>query len=116
MLMMSQVQFQLGALMSEFFSRYGTDAQCVESGRAMRWRQGFCCPFWLLADLYVVVHGARKLFQCQACTVQTPLTIGAVVGGARPPLTTWFLATLLLSRDKTEAPGAGAQAPLGHTS
>ena len=76
---MNRVQFQPGVSMAEFFSLYGTEAQCAEAVKAMRWPQGFRCPRCSSAEHYVVGQGARKLFQCQACRHQTSLTAGTVV-------------------------------------
>jgi transposase-like protein len=98
---MNRVQFQPGVSMPEFFARYGSEAQCAEAVKAMRWPQGFRCPRCSSAEHYVVGHGARKLFQCRACRHQTSLTAGTVMDSTKLPLTTWFLAIFLLSQDKT---------------
>lgn len=98
---MNRVQFQPGVSMPEFFSRYGTEAQCAEAVQAKRWPQGFRCPRCASAEHDVVGHGARKLFQCQTCRHQTSLTAGTVMDSTKLPLTTWFLAIFLLSQDKT---------------
>ncbi len=108
---MNRVQFQPGVSMAEFFSRYGTEAQCAEAVKAMRWPQGFRCPRCSSAEHYVVGHGARKLFQCQACRHQTSLTAGTVMDSTKLPLTTWFMAIFLLSQDKT---GLSALALMRH--
>ncbi len=98
---MNRVQFHPGVSMPEFFARYGSEAQCAEAVKAMRWPQGFRCPRCSSAEHYVVGHGARKLFQCQACRHQTSLTAGTVMDSTKLPLTTWSLAIFLLSHDKT---------------
>lgn len=108
---MKRVQFQPGVSMAEFFSRYGTEAQCAEAVKAMRWPPGFRCPRCSSAEHYVVGYGARKLFQCQACRHQTSLTAGTVMDSTKLPLTTWFLAIFLLSQDKT---GLSALALMRH--
>ncbi len=98
---MNRIQFQRGVSMPEFFSRYGTEAQCAAALVALRWPQGFRCPRCASAEHYLVGHGARKLYQCQACRHQTSLTAGTVMECTKLPLTTWFLAIYLISQDKT---------------
>ena len=98
---MNQVQFQRGVSMPEFFSRYGTEAQCAAAMLALRWPQGFRCPSCGSAEYYLVSHGARELYQCRGCRHQTSLTAGTVMDSTKLPLTTWFLAIYLISQDKT---------------
>jgi transposase-like protein len=87
--------------MPEFFARYGSEAQCGATLVALRWPQGFVCPRCHSSAHYVVAHGARKLFQCQACRHQTSLTAGTVMDSIKLPLRTWFLAMFLIRQDKT---------------
>lgn len=98
---MNRIQFQPGVSLPEFFARYGTEAQCEAALLALRWPEGFHCPRCASAAHYVVGHGARKLFQCQACRHQTSLTAGTVMDSTKLPLRTWFLAIFLISQDKT---------------
>ena len=108
---MNRIQFQPGVSMPEFFSRYGTQAQCAAALVALRWPQGFRCPRCSSAEHYVVGHGTRKLFQCRGCRRQTSLTAGTVMDSTKLPLTTWFLAIYLVSQDKT---GLSALALMRH--
>lgn len=98
---MNRIQFQPGVSLPEFFARYGTEAQCEAALLALRWPEGFRCPRCASAAHYVVGHGVRKLFQCQACRHQTSLTAGTVMDSTKLPLRTWFLAIFLISQDKT---------------
>ncbi len=98
---MNRIQFQPGVSLPEFFLRYGTEAQCEAAMAELRWPDGFRCPRCASAAHYVVGHGARKLFQCQACRHQTSLTAGTVMDSTKLPLRTWFLAIFLVSQDKT---------------
>ena len=95
------IQFQHGMSIPEFLASFGTEAQCAEAVRQARWPQGFRCPRCGDAQHYVVGHGARKLFQCQACRHQTSLTSGSVMEHTKLALTTWFLAIYLISQAKT---------------
>jgi transposase-like protein len=108
---MNRIQFQRGVSMPEFFSRYGTEAQCAAALVALRWPQGFRCPRCASAEHYLVGHGARKLYQCQGCRHQTSLTAGTLMDSTKLPLTTWFLAIYLISQDKT---GLSALALMRH--
>ncbi len=85
---MNRVQFQPGVSMPELFARYGTEEQCTAALAALRWPEGFRCPRCASAAHYVVGHGARKLFQCQACRHQTSLTAGRLMDSTKLPLRT----------------------------
>ena len=97
----NQIQFQQGMSIPEFLSIFGTEAQCAEAVKQSRWPSGFRCPRCSGADHYVVGHGYRQLFQCNACRHQTSLTAGSLLEHTKLPLTTWFLATYLISQAKT---------------
>jgi transposase-like protein len=97
----NQIQFQHGVSIPEFLQSFGTEAQCAEAVKAARWPNGFRCPNCHAAEHYVVGHGARKLFQCNACRHQTSLTAGSMMEHTKLPLTIWFLAIYLLSQAKT---------------
>lgn len=98
---MNRIQFQPRVSLPDFFARFGSEEQCAETLRAIRWPDGFRCPRCECAEHYVVVHGARRLFQCQSCRHQTSLTAGTVLDSTKLPLPTWFLAIYLISQDKT---------------
>jgi transposase-like protein len=90
---MNRIQFQRGVSMPEFFSRYGTEAQCAAALVALvalvalRWPEGFRCPRCASAERYLVGHGARKLYHCQGCRHQTSLTAGTLRDSTKLPLT-----------------------------
>jgi hypothetical protein len=98
---MNKIQFRRGVSMPEFFERYGTEALCAAALVALRWPQGFRCPGCASVEHYVVGHGARKLFQCRGCRLQTSLTSGTMMQSTKLPLRTWFLSIYLISQDKT---------------
>lgn len=110
---MNRIQFQAGVSMPEFFERYGSEAQCEAALIALRWPEGFRCPRCAAAAHYVVGHGARKLFQCQACRHQTSLTAGTLMDSTKLSLRTWFLAMFLISQDKTGLSSLGLMRHLG---
>lgn len=98
---MNRIQFQPGMSLPEFFTRYGSEAQCAAALMALRWPDGFRCPRCDSASHYVVGHGARRLFQCRSCRHQSSLTAGTLMDSTKLPLRTWFLAVFLISQDKT---------------
>jgi hypothetical protein len=95
-----QIQFQHGMSIPEFLSHFGTEAQCAEALMRSRWPQGFCCPKCSSTQHYLVVQGARKLYQCGGCRLQTSLIAGTSMEHTKLPLTTWFLAIHLISQAK----------------
>ena len=108
-----QIQFQPGMSIPEFLSRFGAEAQCSHALTLARWPDGFRCPRCAVAEYYVVGHGARKLFQCQACRHQTSLTAGSLMEHTKLPLTTWFLAIYLISQAKTGLSALALKRQLG---
>jgi hypothetical protein len=98
---MNRVQFQHGMSLPEFLRSFGTEEQCEQAVKIARWPDGFRCPNCSESAHYVVGHGARKLFQCNACRHQTSLTAGTLFASTKLPLTTWFLAIYLISQAKT---------------
>jgi len=108
-----RIQFQHGMSIPEFLSSFGSEAQCAEAIKSARWPDGFRCPRCEAADHYVVGHGARKLFQCNACRHQTSLTAGSLMEHTKLPLTTWFLAIYLISQAKTGLSALALKRQLG---
>ena len=98
---MNRVQFQAGLSLSEFFQRYGTEAQCEAALEQARWPEGFRCPRCEGAAHCVLRATHRKVFQCNGCRHQTSLIAGTVFHGTKLALTVWFLAIYLISQAKT---------------
>jgi transposase-like protein len=97
----NHIQFQRGMSITDFMSRYGTEAQCEAALFASRWPRGFRCPRCTSSRHYVVEQDSRKLFQCWVCRHQTSLTSGTMMDSTKLPLRTWFLAIFLISQAKT---------------
>jgi transposase-like protein len=108
-----QLQLQHGMSLPEFTERFGTEAQCAQAVKAARWPHGFRCLRCDAAEHWVVGHGARKLFECQACRYQTSLTVGSLLEHTKLPLRTWFLAIYLLSQAKTGLSSPALKRALG---
>ena len=109
----NRIQFQRGISLPEFMNSFGTEEQCAVAVNASRWPNGFRCPCCECAQHWVVGHGTHKLFQCQACRHQAPLTSGSIFERIKLPLRIWFLALYFISQAKTGlAALALPQAPL----
>ena len=105
------IQFQHGMSITEFLRHFGTEAQCFEAVKQARWPNGFRCGRCGAAEHCVIVHGQRRLFQCNGCRHQTSVTAGSLMEHTKLPLTIWFLAIYLLSQAKT---GLSALALMRH--
>ena len=97
----NRIQFQHGISLPEFMNSFGTEEQCAVAVIAARWPNGFRCPRCECPQHWVVGHGARKLFQCQACRHQASLTSGSLFEHTKLPLRIWFLALYFISQAKT---------------
>lgn len=95
----NQVQFQKGMSLTDFMALYGTEAQCREAVFRARWPQGFRCPDCGHGH-YCELH-RRRCFQCNRCHRQTSLFSGTIYEQTKLPLTKWFLASYLLTQNKT---------------
>ena len=98
---MNLIQFQRGLPLPEFLRAFGSEEKCMDSVMAARWPAGFCCPRCDCPRHCVLGEGRRRLFQCNACHHQTSMIAETVYASTKLPLTTWFLATYLLSQSKT---------------
>jgi len=97
----NRVQFQRGMSIPEFMGRYGTEAQCADELRRLRWPDGFVCPRCQASAHCLTRHEGRTLYQCRDCRLQTSLTAGTMMDSTKLPLRTWFLAIYLISQAKT---------------
>ena len=95
----NKVQFHQGLSLAQFLQLYGSEAHCEQALFDARWPPGFGCPrcgsnkFWRLST-------RRATFQCNRCKCQLSLLAGTLFRSTKLPLTTWFLATCLLSQTK----------------
>lgn len=94
----NKIQFQKGLSLNQFLQQYGTEEQCFDALYALRWPNGFLCPFCghdKCCQLTV-----RKLQQCNQCRNQTSITAGTIFESTKLPLTVWFQAMYLLTQNK----------------
>lgn len=94
----NKVQFQKGLSLNEFLKQYGTEEQCFDALYALRWPDGFRCPFCGHDQCCQLT--VRNLQQCNRCRNQTSITAGTVFESTKLPLTVWFQAMYLLTQNK----------------
>src|ERR1035441_281834 len=77
---------------------FGTDERCREIMERLRWPEGIICPrcnhkgtSWLQS---------YNRYECNACTYQFTVTAGKVFNDSHLPLTTWFIAILLMCESR----------------
>ena len=78
----------------ELNKRYGTDEDCREILIRLRWPEGVTCPRCKNSSVWYVE--SRKQFTCSECSYQFSVTTGTIFNDSHLPLTTWFMAVLLL--------------------
>jgi predicted RNA-binding Zn-ribbon protein involved in translation (DUF1610 family) len=82
----------------EFMKRFQTEDQCREVLYKLRWPDGFVCPKCGNEAFYEL--RSRKLYHCSKCGHQVSATANTIFHKSHIPLTKWFLAIYLMSRDK----------------
>ena len=78
----------------ELNRHYSTDDDCREILTRLRWPEGVRCPRCKNEDVWWL-H-SRKQFTCSECDYQFSVTTGTVFNDSHLPLTTWFMAVLLI--------------------
>lgn len=82
----------------EFRTRFSDDRACKNYMFKLRFPKGFICP--KCGNQTYSFLKTRGLFQCSQCRRQTSLTSGTVMQKTHLPMTVWFWAIYLISRDK----------------
>ena len=94
----SKVQFQKGLSEAEFRRRYGSEELCREVVFKQRWPDGFVCPG--CGGRAHCVITTRRLYQCNACKLQTSLTAGTIFAATKLGLSVWFQAMYHMTQSK----------------
>ncbi len=94
----NKVQFQKSISIHSFIEKYGSEEQCKNHLFALRWPNGFHCPY-CGHDHYCQLK-SRALYQCNQCHHQTSLVAGTLFEGTKLPLRLWFLAIYLITQEK----------------
>lgn len=80
----NKVQFQKSMSIHSFIEKYGSEEQCKNYLFALRWPNGFHCPY-CGHDHYCQLK-SRALYQCNQCHHQTSLVAGTLFEGTKLPL------------------------------
>ena len=97
--------------LDEFLDCYGTEEQCFDALFQWRWPGGFRCPLCDHDRYCQLAH--RKLLQCNRCRRQTSVTAASDFDSTKLPLTVWFRALYLLTRDRKPASAMELHRQLG---
>lgn len=73
---------------------YGNDEACREILTRLRWPEGVTCSRCKNRNVWYVE--SRKQFTCSECSYQFSVLTGTIFNDTHLPLTTWFMAVLLL--------------------
>ena len=82
----------------EWQRQFGTEADCLNHLKNMRWPNGFVCPRCGCDHGYDVT--TRNTYECSQCHKQTSITADTLFHGSRIPLAKWFWAIYFLGSDK----------------
>lgn len=77
---------------------YGTEERCRAYLEELRWPDGPRCP--RCGSERISRIRARHMFDCDSCRYQFSVRSGTVLQDSKLPLSTWFLATLLMVEAK----------------
>ena len=110
----NRVQFQQGQSLHDFLELDGTDQQCEQALFQARWPHGSRCP--ACNDHKHRQLRTRRGLQCIRCKEQTSLTAGTVFENTKLGLSTWYLATYLLTQSKNGISAMDLKRQLGVSS
>jgi transposase-like protein len=82
----------------EWQQRFGTEEDCLEELRKVRWPDGFICPRCSSREYSFI--SSRYIYQCSNCYHQVSLTSGTIFHSTNLPLVKWFWAIYLTASDK----------------
>jgi ISXO2 transposase-like protein/transposase-like zinc ribbon protein len=86
----------------QFQKFFPDDAACAKYLEAVRWPEGFVCPFCAHQGEPWRMARSKAVLRCPACRKDAFLTAGTVMQDTRTPLSTWFWGAYLMT---TQTPG-----------
>ena len=81
----NRIQFKPGMSLSEFITRFGTEAQCEAALKRSRWPQGFVCPHCGGREQSRFLAERRRYWQCPHCRAQTTVRSGTLLHASKSP-------------------------------
>lgn len=91
--------------------KFGDESKCRAYLEALRWPKGVTCPHCKETKIYPIA--ARDQYVCASCEYQFSVTVDTIFHDTHLPLTTWFLATILLCEAKKGMSACQIQRSLG---
>jgi transposase-like protein len=82
----------------EWQRQFGSEIDCLNHLKHMRWPIGFICPRCSCEHSYQLA--TRDVYECSQCHKQTSITADTLFHGSRIPLAKWFWAIYFLGSDK----------------
>jgi transposase-like protein len=95
----------------DIHTMFPTEDRCRELLVRLRWPSGPECPRCKMPAAELETD--KQLFYCKDCDYQFTVTAGTVFNDSHLPLTTWFMATLLLCEAKKGMSACQIQRTLG---
>src|SRR5580658_6564873 len=97
--------------LAEMMKDFADESKCRAYIEALRWPDGVRCPDCKAEKVYRLSN--RDLFLCASCEYQFSATVDTIFHDTHLPLTTWFLATILLCEAKKGMSACQIQRSLG---
>jgi transposase-like protein len=104
---MADMNMNLVGMMDKF----GNEEKCRAYLEKLRWPNGVTCPRCKAEKTYRLPK--REQFLCASCDYQFSVTVDTIFHDTHLPLTTWFLATILLCEAKKGMSACQIQRSLG---
>jgi transposase-like protein len=96
---------------AEFIKRFDTEAKCLSYVEAIRWPDGFVCPFCgVVAEPWRMGDGKMR---CKTCRKRTSVTAGTIFDKTRFPMTMWFHVMWHVVSQKNGVSALGLKRSLG---
>jgi len=82
----------------EFQKAFASEEACAQHLRAMRWPEGFRCPFCGHPEAWAI--RTRPVLDCKGCRSKVSVTAGTIFHKTRTPLVKWYWLLYRMALDK----------------
>ena len=96
----NRIQLQKGMSLEEFQNQFGTEEQCVNVIKNIKWPEGYECSRCSGKLYYQVKNDGLTVYQCKECGKQATLLAGTIFEQTKLPLKVWFLAMYFITQSK----------------
>ncbi len=111
--MINAIQFQKGLSLEQFLQQYGTEAQCEERLKQLRWPETYRGPKCRHSQAHTFLSHDQPYWQCKRCGYQCSLRAGTLLQHSHLPLRIWFLAIYLVTQSKNNISALALKRQLG---